>query len=115
MDSIGSMITVSFRVFTTNTPHRWPYPYHPVIMAMYLRTVRTSADRVCPRTLSAHFSAAKAKPATIDGEKDLFCHHSALQGEGFKTLSEGQKVECDVVQGQKGPAAENVVQSGGGY
>ncbi len=44
-----------------------------------------------------------------DGEKDIFCHHSAVQGEGFKTLSEGDKVECDVVQGQKGPAAENLV------
>jgi CspA family cold shock protein len=39
---------------------------------------------------------------------DLFVHHSAIQGEGFKSLSEGQKVEFDVVQGQKGPAAANV-------
>ena len=44
-----------------------------------------------------------------DGEKDVFCHHSAIQGEGFKALEEGAKVEFDVVQGQKGPAAENVV------
>ncbi|MAF26911.1 MAG: cold shock domain-containing protein [Gemmatimonadota bacterium] len=44
-----------------------------------------------------------------DGEKDVFCHHSAIQGEGFKTLQEGQQVEFDVVEGQKGPAAENVV------
>ena len=43
-----------------------------------------------------------------DGEKDVFCHHSAIQGEGFKSLAEGQKVDFDVVQGQKGPAAENV-------
>jgi CspA family cold shock protein len=43
-----------------------------------------------------------------DGEKDVFCHFSAIQGEGFKSLAEGQKVEFDVVQGQKGPAAENV-------
>ena len=44
-----------------------------------------------------------------DGEKDVFCHHSAIQGEGFKSLSEGMRVEFDVVQGQKGPAAENLI------
>jgi CspA family cold shock protein len=44
-----------------------------------------------------------------DGSKDCFVHHSKVQGEGFKTLEEGQQVEFDIVQGQKGPAAENVV------
>jgi CspA family cold shock protein len=39
---------------------------------------------------------------------DLFVHHSAIQAEGFKTLNEGQRVRFDVVQGKKGPAAENV-------
>ena len=43
-----------------------------------------------------------------DGEKDCFVHHSAIQGSGFKTLREGERVEFDVVEGQKGPAAENV-------
>ena len=43
-----------------------------------------------------------------NGEKDLFVHHSAIQAEGFKSLSEGDRVEFDVVEGQKGPAAENV-------
>ncbi|HUH65384.1 MAG TPA: cold-shock protein [Syntrophales bacterium] len=39
---------------------------------------------------------------------DVFVHHSAIQGDGFKTLSEGQRVSFDVTQGKKGPAAENV-------
>jgi CspA family cold shock protein len=43
-----------------------------------------------------------------DGSKDCFVHHSAIQGSGYKSLAEGQKVEFDVTQGQKGPAAENV-------
>ena len=46
---------------------------------------------------------------TPDGaEEDCFVHHSAIQGSGFKSLREGARVEFDVVQGQKGPAAENV-------
>ena len=45
---------------------------------------------------------------TQDDGGDIFVHHSAIQGEGFKSLLEGQRVEFDVVQGQKGPAAANV-------
>jgi len=43
-----------------------------------------------------------------EGGKDLFVHHSAIQAEGFKSLAEGDRVSFDVVQGAKGPAAENV-------
>jgi CspA family cold shock protein len=43
-----------------------------------------------------------------DGSKDLFVHFSAIQGEGYKTLDEGDKVEFDVGEGQKGPQAQNV-------
>lgn len=47
-----------------------------------------------------------------DGSKDCFVHHSAIQGKGFKTLVEGETVEFDVVEGKKGPAAENVTRMG---
>lgn len=40
---------------------------------------------------------------------DVFVHHSGVAGNGFKSLSEGQKVSFDVVDGDKGPKAENVV------
>jgi len=43
-----------------------------------------------------------------DGGKDLFVHHSGIQASGFKSLKEGEKVEYDAEQGQKGPAAVNV-------
>jgi CspA family cold shock protein len=39
---------------------------------------------------------------------DVFVHHSAISGDGFRSLSDGQQVEFEVVQGQKGPAAEGV-------
>jgi len=44
-----------------------------------------------------------------DGSKDVFVHHSAIQGDGFKSLQEGQSVEFEVTQGPKGPQAANVV------
>jgi cold shock protein len=43
-----------------------------------------------------------------DAGKDLFVHHSAIVGNGFKSLAEGAKVSYDTEQGQKGPAAANV-------
>ncbi len=43
-----------------------------------------------------------------DGGQDVFVHHSAIQMEGYRDLSEGQRVEFEVTQGQKGPQAGNV-------
>ena len=44
-----------------------------------------------------------------NGDKDCFVHHTAIKAEGFRSLSEGDRVEFDIVQGAKGPAAENVI------
>jgi len=43
-----------------------------------------------------------------DGKADCFVHHSEIQAQGFKSLAEGDRVEFDIVQGKKGPAAANV-------
>ena len=45
---------------------------------------------------------------SVQNGDDVFVHYSAIQSDGFKSLAEGQQVEFEVVQGQKGPAAENV-------
>jgi CspA family cold shock protein len=47
-----------------------------------------------------------------EGGRDLFVHFSSIKQEGFKTLTEGEDVEFDIVEGPKGPAAENVVRLG---
>ena len=43
-----------------------------------------------------------------DGSKDVFIHYSAITGDGFKSLKEGDKVEFEITQGPKGPQASNV-------
>lgn len=45
----------------------------------------------------------------VEGGEDVFVHFSAIQGDGFKTLEEGQPVEFDIVEGNRGPQAANVI------
>ena len=47
-----------------------------------------------------------------EGETDCFVHYSAIQGDGFKSLAEGDRVEFEIGEGPKGPAAENVTRLG---
>jgi CspA family cold shock protein len=47
-----------------------------------------------------------------DGGADLFIHHTGIRAEGFKSLAEGDRVEFDVVDGKKGPAADGVIKLG---
>lgn len=49
--------------------------------------------------------------ARSNGGKDVFVHHSAIQGEGYKSLQEGQAVEFEVTKGQKGDQAVNVTKA----
>ena len=46
---------------------------------------------------------------SVEGEGDVFVHFSAITGEGYKSLEEGQSVQFEVVEGAKGPQADNVV------
>ncbi|AHV96868.1 MULTISPECIES: cold shock domain-containing protein [Paenibacillus] len=45
----------------------------------------------------------------VDGGEDVFVHFSAIQGDGFKTLEEGQSVEFEITEGNRGPQAANVI------
>ncbi|MBL7070167.1 MAG: cold-shock protein [Candidatus Omnitrophica bacterium] len=46
---------------------------------------------------------------TLESGKEVFVHHTAIDGEGYKTLAEGQEVECEIEQGPKGEQAKKVV------
>jgi len=49
----------------------------------------------------------------MEGESDVFVHHSAIDGSGFRTLTEGEEVEFEITDSPKGPQASNVVRLGG--
>jgi cold shock protein len=87
------------------------------------RVFAVVASRHPPRSQCTHTEGPKMATGTVkwfnddkgfgfitpeDPGDDLFVHHSAIQGEGFKSLAEGAKVSYDAEQGAKGPAAANV-------
>ena len=84
------------------------------IAKMYLSCYNNSANKIFRRSLMngkvKWFNAEKGFGfiERQDGD-DVFVHFSAIQGEGFKTLDEGQNVEFDIVEGPRGPQAANVV------
>lgn len=56
------------------------------------------------------FSAEKGYGfIAVEGQDDIFVHFSAIEGDGFKTLNEGQEVEFEITDGARGPQATNVV------
>ena len=55
------------------------------------------------------FNATRYGFISTDEGEDVFVHYSAIESDGFKTLEEGQNVEFEIVQGEKGPQATNVV------
>jgi len=84
------------------------------------------SEMYCPRVREKEETVSDRKTGTVkwfndrkgfgfirvDGEQDVFVHYSALGGEGFKTLKEGEPVEFDLVEGAKGPQAANVEKTG---
>jgi len=99
------------------------YFFGGFLLVVRSRFFRKQLTSVCINTRSISPEVTKMATGTVkwfsdqkgfgfiapsDGSKDVFVHHSSIQGGGFRSLTEGQAVSFDVEQGQKGPSAINV-------
>jgi len=75
---------------------------------VFLRTEYSSMPRVTGTVKWFNDAKGYGFITPENGSKDCFVHHTAIKADGFRSLSEGERVEFDIVEGAKGPAAENV-------
>ena len=85
------------------------YPYKGAIIEPFALDGDTSRRLFSLKGTVKWFNAEKGYGfIQVEGGDDVFVHFSAIQGEGFKTLEEGQSVEFEIVEGNRGPQAANV-------
>ena len=92
------------------SPARRPFPVDSPGFLRLARTVNKTQVQAMAQGTVKWFNADKGYGFITpnDGGKDLFVHHSEIKVSGFATLDEGEQVEYEVGQGQKGPCANNV-------
>jgi CspA family cold shock protein len=103
-------------------PGSWPQLHPPERFRDRLANSKASAGPTAGRGRRIHNQEVTMAQGTVkwfngdkgygfiavEGGQDVFVHFSAITGGGYRSLEEGQKVEFDITQGQKGPQAENV-------
>jgi cold shock protein len=86
------------------------YPYNGDILDTFALDGDTSRRLFSLKGTVKWFNAEKGYGfIQVEGGDDVFVHFSAIQGDGFKTLDEGQAVEFEIVEGNRGPQAANVI------
>ena len=90
----------------------WPDQLASAALAMARRNMHNQEVEMAQGTVK-WFNGDKGYGfIAVEGGPDVFVHFSAITGGGYRSLDEGQKVEFDITQGQKGPQAENVKVTG---